>query len=104
LKIVINASPFYYGCGFLAYQPLYAFETNWDFSTNPDYFGDVLISQKPIVYFYPQTNSGAEITLPWMYHKEWVNCTSATDLQQLGRCCLGSFGTLRNANSVSVQM
>lgn len=100
LKLVINASPFYYGCGFMAYQPLYSFEENWDHATNPDYFTDSLISQKPIVYFYPQTNSGCEMSLPWCYHKEWVDATSAADLQGLGRLCISSFTDLKNANSV----
>jgi hypothetical protein len=100
LKIVINASPFYYGAGYLAYQPLFAFEQNWDYATNPDYFDSTLITQKPIVYFYPQDNCGAEISLPWCYHKEWIDATSSTDLQQMGKCFLSSLSNLRNANSV----
>lgn len=100
LKLVINASPFYYGCGFLAYQPLYLFEQNWDYSTNPAYFNKTLVTQKPIVYFYPQTNAGAEMSLPWCYHQEWIDITDIDNLRGMGRCFLSNFGPLANANSV----
>lgn len=100
MKVILNASPFYYGAGIFAYQPLYEFEQNFDFATNPNYLDRIFLSQKPHLYVYPQNSQGGEMTLPFVYHKEWLDCTSLTDMQNMGRMAFRSFGSLQNANGI----
>lgn len=98
LKLVINASPFYYSGALMTYQPLTSF--------NPVTFTllglreIVPLSQRPHLYFYPQNNQGGTMTLPFFYHKEWLDATSSTDLQDMGTISLQSLDQLRNANAV----
>lgn len=99
VKIVINASPFYYGAVCCAYNPLPQFETTEPFA------GSELISlsQRPNVWIYPQNSQGGEMVLPFVYHKAWIDCTSQTDVQNIGQLNFESAGILRNANSVTLQ-
>jgi hypothetical protein len=50
---------------------------------------------------YPQNSQGGEFTLPFLYHKNWLNATSSTDLENMGTILLNSFGTLKNANGLT---
>jgi hypothetical protein len=99
LKFVVNASPFFYGCSMASYQPL----TN--FNPSPIVIGAaaeelVPLSQRPHIYVYPQDSQGGEMILPFLYHKNWLDVTSATDLQNMGKVSFQSFGPLLNANGV----
>lgn len=98
LKLMINASPFYYGCLAVAYQP-YAFATASvkDAGT----INNFRLSQKPIVYMYPQKSQGASMKLPFISNKEWLDATSQLELQRFGELYIKSFGDLKNANSVT---
>lgn len=98
LKILINASPFYYGCLGFFYKPL----QNWNTGVvTPSFEGSkVLFSQQPHVWVYPQTSQGAEMKLPFFYHKNWLDITSLTDVQNMGLIQLLSYTNLLNANSV----
>lgn len=97
IKIIINASPFYYGALLFSYQPLSAF--------NPAPIvlsgGNELIplSQRPHIYAYPQNSQGGSMVLPFVYYKQWVP-TTATSIAELGRLEYQSFTDLLNANSV----
>jgi hypothetical protein len=100
LKFVINASPFYYGAAIACYQPL----TNFNpgpivISTGQEM---VQLSQRPHIWLYPQDSQGGEIKVPFLYHKNWLNATSATDLTNMGKVSLQSVGALLNANGLGV--
>lgn len=100
LKFVINASPFYYSGILVTYQPL------TQFNPAPIVISSALqeytcISQRPHCYLYPQTSQGANLTLPFLYHKEWLDATSATDLQDMGTIYFGSLAALRTANGIA---
>lgn len=100
LKFVINASPFYYSGILVTYQPL------TQFNPAPIVIGGGLeeytcIAQRPHCYLYPQTSQGANLTLPFLYHKEWLDATSATDLQDMGTISFGSLAALRTANGIA---
>lgn len=99
VKFIINASPFYYSAVLVSYEPLTSFNPapmvrNGKLHLIPE-------SQRPHVYLYPQTNQGAEMTLPFLYHKEWLDVTSSTDLQEMGELSFTSITELLNANSVA---
>lgn len=101
IKVVVNASPFYYGAGIIAYQPLWEYEQNWDFSTNPNYFDFTLLSQKPHIMIYPQTSQAGSLELPYVWHKEWLDVTSADELRGMGRMAFRTYTNLLNANGTT---
>lgn len=84
IKVVVNASPFYYGALLLPYHPLQ------DFSPHPVYNtvstdGLPAYTQRPHVWIYPQNSEGAEMTLPFIYPKNWLRIQKNTDFQSMGR-------------------
>jgi hypothetical protein len=104
IKIMINASPFYYGMLLANYTPntglyqpstasiaTYSGKTGW---MTP-------FSQKPHISIYPQCNKGGEMVLPFVYHKNWLRTASAADFQNMGTLQIQSYIPLNNANSVS---
>jgi len=99
IKIVINASPFYYSAVLVSYEPLTSFNPAPMVRTGLNHL--IPESQRPHVYLYPQTNQGAEMTLPFLYHKEWLDATSSLDLQDMGQLSFTSITELLNANSVA---
>lgn len=100
LKIMINASQFYYGLAMAAYRPLlYSDAGGGQLGDGP---GPIVgYSQRPCVYLSPGENKGGEITLPFIYHKTWLDITSASDLTSMGELQVLSITDLLNANSVS---
>lgn len=102
LKFVINASPFFYGAALVSYRPMVNFDPapirdsgaaqSWDY---------ILKSQRPHVWLYPQNNQGASMTLPFLWHKEWLDLTSNQDLLNMGRLQVESVVDLLNANGVT---
>jgi hypothetical protein len=96
LKFVINASPFYYGCLLVSYQPLDVY--------NPApivIYNDlelIPLSQRPHLYLYPQNCQGGTMTLPFIYHKQLLSLTLA-EVAKMGKIRYKSFGALLNANA-----
>lgn len=100
LKFVINASPFFYGCVLSSYQPMTDFNPAPVVISASDRLENVPFSQRPHIYLYPQNSQGGEMVLPFLYHKNWLNATSSTDLTNMGIIYLNSFNELKNANGV----
>ena len=98
LKIMVNASPFYYGAAMYAYDPL---ESKFDSAPLPT-GSDKLVgySQRPHVIVYPQTGEGGEMILPFIYHAEWLKL-NLTELSQMGTVHVDSFDVLKNANATA---
>lgn len=102
LKFVVNASPFYYGCCMVAYNPLTAYN-------NPvinDTVGepDINYSQLPRVYIYPSASQGAKMVLPFFYHKDWLDITTATEVQAMGELKFRFLDSLANANGATTDI
>jgi len=109
LKVLINASPFYFGCYLLAYEPLvdsanpnlgFGYRSILTASTEYDAIG---FSQMPHLWIYPQNCQGGELTLPFINYKNWLRVSTATEFQQMGCCTLCDPVPLLNANSVAGQ-
>jgi len=100
LKFVINASPFYYGCVLCSYQPMPNFNPAPVVLSASDRLENIPFSQRPHIYLYPQNSQGGEMVLPFLYHKNWLNATSDTDLTNMGIMYMNSFDALANANGV----
>jgi len=96
LKFVINASPFYYGSLRACYFPLVDPR-----STYTNVVDQVPFSQTPGVYLEPQNMSTAEMTLPFLWPRNWLEATSANDFQQMGVLQFLQYANLRSANGVA---
>lgn len=100
VKILINASPFYYGCMGTFYQPMPNFTPSTittPISGTPHF---IPLSQRPCVWLNPQHNEGAEMTLPMFWHKNWINVLNGADFTNMGKLDFVNFTTLQSANGV----
>mgnify|MGYP003574191789 FL=1 len=101
VKVVVNASPFYYGCAGIFYEPLPSFNTA-EIVETATYTGRLIpFSQRPHVYIYPASSQGGVLELPFIYHKKWLDLTSNSDVTNMGKLQVLSYTNLYNANSVS---
>jgi hypothetical protein len=97
IKIMVNASPFYYGAFLASYNPL---ESVFD---SADHWGlGVTVipqSQRPHTWVFPQTNQGAEMTLPYLNITEWLpihGSIGSTDISRMGRVAFSTLIPLKN--------
>lgn len=101
IKVVVNASPFYYGAALLSYRPLDSLSGGVIDSNVGSILKNNAYSQRPHVWIYPQTSQGGSMELPFIYMYNAVDITSAASVQDLGIMNLRSYTILDNANSVS---
>lgn len=98
IKVMVNASPFYYGAALVSYRPLSGYSPGELLTTDSTYING--LSQRPHVWVYPQTSQAGEMTLPFVYPYDAVNLTSAAEVQSLGSITVKSVTNLQNANAV----
>lgn len=100
VKIIINASPFYYGAAMSTYCPLQSFNGNvipLSATTNQL----IPYSQRPHVWLYPTNSQGGEMTLPFFWPFNWLRVGQAADFIDMGRVDIFSYTDLRQANGVT---
>jgi hypothetical protein len=102
VKLILSASPFYYGMGMLSYNPTPRSHTG----PTPIPFTDyplVTYSQRPHFFFNVTNSMGGEMELPFFWPYNWLR-NDATgedeDFSNMGEIRLDSFGPLRNCNGV----
>lgn len=101
LKIMINASPFYYGCAIASYLPNPGF-TPSTLANVATYDDDLMpLSQREHLYIYPQTNEGGELTLPFFYEKDYMRIVDANSFDGMGTLTLREIVSLQSANGVA---
>nr|URG14945.1 MAG: capsid protein [Picornaviridae sp.] len=102
IKVLVNASPFYYGAMIASYQPL---PTLTPTTIVADVTGGVreLIpySQRPHLWIFPQNNEGGELSLPFFFHKNWLRIQVAQDFTDMGQLKFINYTTLKSANGVA---
>jgi hypothetical protein len=108
VKIVVNASPFYYGAMRACYQPLPDFKAS---TIRTDVTLGRLIphSQQPGLWIHPQHSEGGVLTLPFFYPKNFLRIGFASDVAGMGVLRMVSYTPLASANGavgqgVSVQL
>jgi len=87
VKIVTNGNPFYYGRMMVSYYPLYGFfgSTFDDLTYGSNQFGRAIIeSQRQHINLCPSISSGAEMTLPWVYHGDYIPIPGDVQHDHLG--------------------
>lgn len=101
IKVMINASPFYYGLAKAVWKPLIRYNPDTYVEVSGQDGWKVPYSQIPGFYIHVEKNEGGEMTLPFFYPKNWLSATSKKDMEEIGTLNIRSFTPLRNANSVS---
>lgn len=101
IKIVINASPFYYGAMNMSYLPLDGIYQNNVLNTNTSIFPHLMaLTQRPHLWIYPQNSEGGEMTLPFFYTKDWLSIGVANDFSTMGSILFVNATQLKSANDV----
>jgi len=99
IKVMVNASPFYYGAMYMAYQPLQNFTASTIVNgTGTQYL--IPYSQRPGFWILPQHSEGGEITLPFFYPKNFLRLGYLQDTIDMGQLDFIIYATLQSANAV----
>lgn len=99
VKIVVNASPFYYGAVRVAYCPLDGglrdiVETSGD---------QIKFSQFPGKMVYPSEMTTFEMDLPFLWPRAWLNLEDLSEFADMGRLSYINYSNLRSANGTTGQ-
>lgn len=100
VKILLNASPFYYGACIATYQPLQNF-TPSTIPVTTDNRRLIPFSQRPHAWLLPQKNEGAEMSLPFIWPENWLTIRKAQDFIDMGVLSFIPYTFLQSANGVS---
>lgn len=98
IKILINASPFYYGLAAAIYEPFPVSNSAPIDGTTTDL---IPRSQRPLVWLYPQESRGGVLTAPFFYPQTWLELKNLSNFTEMGTLDLRTFVDLANANSVA---
>jgi len=101
VKVMVNASPFFYGQARAYYQPLLDYSPETFRVVGGQEGWKVAASQIPGAYIYPQDSAGCDLKLPFFYHKAWLPLYDEAALRNMGLLKITSFTPLLNANSVA---
>lgn len=110
VKLTINASPYQYSMGVMSYLPLDSSTSDRfsggvvsDYMFDQSQSGSSIVTSRPHVFFYPQFSRGCEMTLPFVYYKNWINLdTNLYELDALGRLDLRSLVPLLTTSEPAV--
>jgi len=97
LKILVNASQFYYGKVAACYQPLWNDVPSTITDSTPAQYL-IPYSQRPTAWLNAGESEGAEMTLPFFYPTTFMPATSSTSFQQMGKLRFLNYTPLRSAN------
>jgi len=96
LKFIVNGSPFMYGAMRAVYLPMQNFKFLHLAGTNAERL--VPYSQMPGAWIDPAHSEGAELTLPFIWPKSFINIALDDDARNLGILYYTIFSNLRSAN------
>ncbi len=103
VRILINASPFYYGYAFACYGPMTsgpAFDPGYIFNSYNTAGAFMALSCRQRIDIYPSKNQGGEMTLPFIFPLNWLRIGKLSDFEAMGGIAIVSTDPLFNANSV----
>lgn len=102
IKIVINASPFLYGAAYASYCPLPTFNRYTSYlniTPNTNLYDLTNYSQRRGVWILPHNNEAGEISLPYLWNRNWSDITNTSEIQGLGEIITYIASPLRSANA-----
>lgn len=100
IRIQITASPFYYGMMKVVYRPLVNIRGN-SITSDGAFKFLINLSQLPSIDVIPGKQDAYEMTLPFLYHQNYVNLQSLAAVTDLGRLDYVVYNGLESANGVS---
>ena len=101
VKVVINASPFYYGYGFLTYRP---FSNNdaGSLAVNYESVGGTLAATcRQRIDILPAKSQGGEMLLPYINVRNWLRIGKLQDFTDMGAMHMWSHDVLEFANAAA---
>jgi len=98
IKIIINASPFYYGLFGAFYEPMQDLDPCPIVASNSDEMV-VSMSQRPHVWCYVSKSQGGELCLPYLGCENWMRCSQDAEAIAQGQLTLRSVVDLQFANT-----
>ena len=101
IKIVINASPFYYGYAFATYRP---FSNNdaGSLAVNYNSYGGTLAATcRQRIDILPSKSQGGEMLLPYINVRNWLRIGKLSDFTDMGALHIWSHDVLKFANAVA---
>lgn len=101
VKVVINASPFYYGYGFLTYRP---FSNNdaGSLAVNYESVGGTLAATcRQRIDILPAKSQGGEMLLPYINVRNWLRIGKLSDFTDMGAMHMWSHDILEFANAAA---
>lgn len=102
IKAMINASPFHYGRALLCWRPLKGDGTELIRSPgNAPFVDNIRFSQRPHIEINPTENMGGEMTIPFVWDKNFLDIGNDNDLKNIGELILSSYQVLDNAQGTS---
>jgi hypothetical protein len=101
ITIVVTASPGLYGAAYCSYQPMSNYNPAPIVETSTYDGWMVPFSQRPGIDINVQENTGGEMHLPFVYEREWLDVTSETACQNMGKFTLRNFTSLRAITAAS---
>lgn len=111
LKILVNGTPFQAGLMRACYAPLEGIRPDGVRLPQSGSLDTILVpySQMPGLFITPAANAGGQMELPFFYHKNWLDLTSADDVADFGKLYLMIYAPLIVAvtggtSSVTVQV
>lgn len=104
VKIIVNASPFYFGAMRACYQPLPAFKSNTIVNDASGSLAHLIpYSQQPGLWIYPAHSEGGEMILPFFYPKNFLRVGVAQDFTDMGTLRMITYTPLDSANGATGQ-
>nr|UNY42102.1 MAG: polyprotein 2 [Picornavirales sp.] len=103
IKVIVNASPFYYGAMIASYQPLQNLAPDsYNSITNDSGTGYFIpYSQRPHLWIFPANNAAGEMTLPFFLNKNWLSIQKASDFTNMGALTFLNYTSLASANGAT---
>lgn len=99
IKVLVNASPFYFGRMYMGYQPLPTL-TPTTISADAGNRHFIPYSQRPHIWIDLEDNAGGEMTLPYFYQQNWINAQSNQAMIDQGQLSFINYTSLASANGV----
>lgn len=101
IKIMINASPFYYGLSGVFYTPTIDLDPCPIDTTNATTGYLTSLSQRPHIWLYPQLCQGGEMVLPFFYYKNWLEIGANAHFTNMGSLDFATFVDLATASAAT---
>lgn len=101
VKIVINASPFYYGYAFCTYRPYQGNNAGSLYDGYDKYGPTMAATCRQRLDILPSKSQGGEMLLPYINVRNWLRIGKLSDFTEMGTIHIWSHDVLEFANATS---